>query len=259
MLGAHGRDQLTRIKRSPEIRVDNGTEARLRRSVVELLEFARGPALAVSAAIFALGLVWRIYGIFARPPRTDYSQPRRHDALGGGIRAVFAKMRPPKGVKIRGAQMLNAYAYHIALALVAFTFAPHIGFIARHFGLGWHPLPDLVTYVATAVAIVGLLVALMYRLTDGVQRLLSNFDDYFSWAVTLLPLVTGMALLERPYYPAPIVAPELPTTPTLLAVHLLSLELLLVWLPFGKLAHAVLFAFSRWRAGVAFAHKGAAL
>ena len=227
-------------------------------SVVELLEFARGPALAVSAAVFVLGLVWRIYGIFARPSRVDYSEPRRRDVAAGGFRAVFAKMLPPKGVKIRGAQMLNAYAYHIALALVALGFAPHIAFIARHLRVGWHPLPDPVTYVATAVATIALFVALMYRLSDGVQRLLSNFDDYFSWAVTLLPLVTGMALLERPYYPAPIVAPELPTLPAL-AVHLLSLELLLVWLPFGKLAHGVLFAFSRWRTGADFARKGAAL
>lgn len=228
-------------------------------SVVELLEFARGPALAISAAVFVLGLVWRIYGIFARPSRVDYSEPRRRDVAAGGFRAVFAKMLPPKGVKIRGAQMLNAYAYHIALALVALGFAPHIAFIARHLRVGWHPLPDPVTYVATAVAIIALFVALMYRLSDGVQRLLSNFDDYFSWAVTLLPLVTGMALLERPYYPTPLVAPQLPTLPTLLALHLLSLELLLVWLPFGKLAHAALFAFSRWRTGADFARKGAAL
>ena len=226
---------------------------------MELLDFARGPALAFAVAVFVIGLAWRIYGIFARPPRIDYAEPRRRDGVAGGFRAVLAKMLPPKRVKIRGAQMVNAYAYHIALALVAFTFAPHIAFIARHLGIGWPPLPDAVTYVATAVAIVGLLVALMYRLTDGVQRLLSNFDDYFSWAVTLLPLVTGMALLERPYYPAPVVAPALPTQPTLLAVHLLSLELLLVWLPFGKLAHATLFAFSRFRTGVDFTRKGAAL
>jgi len=66
---------------------------------------------------------------------------------------VFAKMLPPKGVKIRGAQMLNAYAYHIALALIAFGFAPHIAFIARHLRFGWPALPDAVTYAATALAI----------------------------------------------------------------------------------------------------------
>ena len=214
---------------------------------MELLEFARGPALAASAAVFAAGLAWRLYGIFRRPGRPDHSLPRRTDLAAGGLRAVFAKMLPPKGVKIRGAQMLNAYAYHIALALIAFGFAPHIAFIARHLGFGWPALPDAVTYLATAIAIVGLLAALAARLSDGVLRLLSNFDDYFSWAVTMLPLLTGMALLPMPAEPVP------------LAIHLLSLELLLVWLPFGKLAHAALVFVSRWRTGADFTRKGAAV
>jgi nitrate reductase gamma subunit len=214
---------------------------------MELLEFARGPALAVSATIFVLGLAWRLYGIYRRPARADHSLPRRTDLAAGGARAIFAKMLPPKGVKIRGAQMANAYAYHIALALVAFGFAPHIAFIARYLGFGWPALPDAVTYIATAVAIVGLIAALAARLGDGVLRLLSNFDDYFSWAVTMLPLLTGMALLP------------MPAEPVLLAIHLLSLELLLVWLPFGKLAHAVLVFVSRWRTGADFTRKGAAV
>ena len=226
---------------------------------MELLEFARGPALGFSAAVFVLGLAWRIYGIFRRPARMDYSQPRRPDVVAGAWRAVFAKMVPTKGVKVRGVQMANAYAYHIALALVAFSFAPHIAFIKRHLGLSWPALPDPVMYVSTGVAIVCLLIALMDRLANPVLKFLSNFDDYFSWLVVMLPLVTGMALIERPYYPAPVVAPELPTMPALLAMHLMSLELLLAWLPFGKLAHAVLFAFSRWRTGADFTRKGAAL
>lgn len=210
-------------------------------------------------AVFALGLAWRLYGIWRRPLRADYSEPRRAHLAMAALRANFSKMLPPRDVKIRGAQMINAYGYHIALALIAFSFAPHIAFIARHLGLSWPALPDPVAYVATAVAIIGLLIALMNRLTDGVQRLLSNFDDYFSWALTMLPLLTGMALIERPYYPAPVVAPELPTIPLLLAFHLLSLELLLVWLPFGKLAHVALVFVSRWRTGMDFARKGAAV
>ena len=225
---------------------------------MELLEFARGPALAFSVAVFVLGLGWRLYGIFRRPVRPEFSQPRNDATWAGGVRAIFAKMLPPKDVTIRSVQMVNAYAYHIALALVAFSFAPHIDFVRRYTGLHWMPLPDPVMYLATAVAILCLIIALIDRLENPVLRLLSNFDDYFSWVVTMLPLLTGMALIERPYYPPPIVAPALPTTPELLAVHLLSLELLLVWLPFGKLAHAALFAVSRWRSGVDFARKGTA-
>ena len=214
---------------------------------MELLEFARGPALFVSVGVFLFGLAWRLLGIFRRPAREDYSAPRRTDTTAGGLRAVFAKMLPPRGVKIRGAAMANAYGYHIALAVIVFGFAPHIAFVERYTGLRWPALPDAVTYLAAGVAIVGLLFALLSRLTDPVLRLLSNFDDYFSWAVTMLPLVTGMALLPAP-------APH-----TWIAVHLLSLELLLVWLPFGKLAHAALVFVSRWRTGSDFTRKGAAV
>ena len=226
---------------------------------MDLLAFARGPALAFSLLVFGLGLAWRLLAIFRRPLRPDYSQPRSVATTAGGVRAMFSKMLPPKGVRIRVPQMINAYGYHIALAVVVFTFAPHIAFVQRYTGIGWPALPDPVMYVATGVAIVCLLIALMNRLTDGVQRLLSSFDDYFSWVVTMLPLITGMALIERPYYPAPMVAPELPTVPALLALHLLSLELLLVWLPFGKLAHAALVFVARFRTGADFTRKGAAV
>jgi hypothetical protein len=86
--------------------------------------------------------------------------------------------------------------------------------------------------------------------------MLSSFDDWFSWLVTILPMLTGMAVislpLDRPYPPVPL-------DPTPLAIHLLSLELLLVWLPFGKLAHAFLVFVSRGMTGAAFARKGAGL
>jgi len=214
---------------------------------MDLLGFARGPALAFSATVFVVGLAWRLYAIFRRPVRPDHSEPRRRDLAAGGLRAIFAKMLPPRGVKVRGAAMANAYAYHIGLALVVFGFAPHIGFIERTTGVSWPALPDAVFYIAAGVTIVGLLIALLRRLTDGVLRLLSGFDDYFSWFVTMAPMLTGMALIPAPAEPA------------LLAIHLLSLELLLVWLPFGKLAHAALVFVSRWRTGADFARKGAAV
>ena len=95
-------------------------------------------------------------------------------------------------------------------------------------------------------AFVSLFIALMERLTDPVRRLLSGFDDYFSWAVVLLPLATGMVAIQQ-------------SDPLPLAIHLLSVELLFVWLPFGKLAHAFLVFASRGVTGAALARKGAPL
>jgi hypothetical protein len=64
-----------------------------------------------------------------------------------------------------------------------------------------------------------------------------------------------MALIHGSYYGLEQVPPT--PYPTTLALHLLSLELLLVWMPFGKLSHAFLVFLSRGTTGAAFARKGA--
>ena len=80
-------------------------------------------------------------------------------------------------------------------------------------------------------------------------------DDYFSWCVVFLPLLTGMAATGGSFSPAT----AWPLYPLPLAIHLLSVELLFLWLPFGKLAHAFLVFATRGITGAALARKGAAL
>ena len=46
---------------------------------------------------------------------------------------------------------------------------------------------------------------------------------------------------------------------TMLALHILSICVFLIWFPFGKLMHAFLFAFSRGMTGVRLGQRGAEL
>lgn len=224
---------------------------------MELLQFARGPGLAIALSVFFAGSLWRVLSIFRRPAARDLSVPRNATVWPGALRGIVARMWHHRTFHQRTlAGTVNAYAYHIGLALVVFGFVPHIGFVQRLTGLSWPPLPGWVFAAAAAVTFIGLLYALMIRLTSPVLRLLSGFDDYFSWLVTLLPMLTGMALVTLPLdatYP-----PE-PAQPVPVALHLLSLELLLIWLPFGKLAHAFLVFVSRGMSGAVAASKGTTL
>jgi nitrate reductase gamma subunit len=224
---------------------------------MELLEFARGPGLAISLAVFLIGSAWRLYGIFRRPSKADHSAPRSSAVLGPALGAIVTRMWHHRTFRERTlVQTVNAYAYHIGLAIVVFGFLPHIGFIQRLTGLHWPAVPAWLFAAAVAVVFIGLTYALFSRLASPVQRMLSNFDDWFSWFVTILPMLTGMAVLSLP---AAAPYPLAPLDPTPVAIHLLSLELLLVWLPFGKLAHAFLVFVSRGLTGAAFARKGAHL
>jgi nitrate reductase gamma subunit len=224
---------------------------------MDLLDFARGPALTAALVIFVSGTLWRLIGVLRRPRMPDLSPPRpgAPSNLTGAWRAIVRGMWPRKAFRQTALiTVINGYVFHIGLALVFFGYAPHIAFVHRLTGLSWPALPDMVMYLAAGATIVSLLLALLFRLTDPVRQMISTADDMISWTLIFLPVVTGMAVLNEPsstlltrghvIYPGP------------LAVHLLSLELLLIWFPFGKLMHAFLFVFSRGATGMRFSHRG---
>lgn len=224
----------------------------------ELLALARGPALWASLFVLIAGSAWRIAAIFRLGSRPDLSEPRSTRLLRGAVRGIFARMIPRREFRWGGRiGALNGYAYHLGLAVIVFGYAPHIEFIQRLTGLAWPPLPGPVVYVATGITFLSLFLALIERLTDPVRRLLSEFDDYFSWFVVILPCATGMIVINQAYSPGS--PPGSPLDPLPLAVHLLSVELLFLWLPFGKLAHAFLVFMSRAVTGAASARRGVAL
>ena len=224
---------------------------------MDLLDFARGPGLWISLLVFCAGSAWRLAALWRRPHERDHSPPREGvpGAATLAARAIVRGMWPRRRFGQAAAVVTaNGYVMHVGLALVAFGYAPHIAFIQRHTGLSWPALPDPVMYLASAAGILSLLLALWLRITDPVRRLISSGDDYLSWTVTVLPFATGMAVLAEPSQALLAQASPLYRGP--LAVHLLTLELLLLWFPFGKLMHAVLFAFSRGATGLRFSHRG---
>ena len=229
---------------------------------MSLLDFARGPALQWSIVIFVVGVLWRLLGVLLLRTRKDLSEPRK-DAAWKGLRLIALRSWPRKeflGGTAFGEVM--GYAFHIGFLLALFFYVPHVLFfadIARGLfgtdlhgltGLNWPTLPNGVVTLLSAISIAALVAVLIHRIVSPVKRLISNFDDYFSWLVTIAPLATGMAAFAHlggwPYE-------------RLLAVHLLSAELLLVWFPFGKLMHAFTIFVARGSTGMLFERKGASL
>jgi nitrate reductase gamma subunit len=213
-----------------------------------LLEFARGPAMQWSLIILAVGVLWRITGIVLLRHKTDHSEPRQGGKWLGALKMIGSRSWSAPAFRSRTLYSnLIGYAFHIGLAIVVFGFLPHILFIKDVTGLSWPNLPNGVIYVAGVVTMAALIAALVRRMTHPVLRMLSNFDDYASWVITILPVATGLAA----------VAHLGARYETLLALHILSFQLLLVWLPFGKLGHSFLVFMARGTTGMNFARRGA--
>lgn len=213
---------------------------------VDFLQWVRGPAFDAAVAIFVLGVIFRLLETILLGRKPDLAPPRGGQ-WGPGLRTVLARSLPDRGTFRREPiTVVAGYVFHIGLFITVFLFAPHIELFHSWFGLRWPalltPLVDAST-VITMMALVGLLA---YRLANPVRRFLSGFADYLVWAVTLLPVLTGYLAYHRLMLPYQ----------TLLALHILTVELLLIVFPFTHLMHTFTLFIARWYNGAVAGRRG---
>jgi nitrate reductase gamma subunit len=215
-------------------------------SETEFLMWVRGPGFQIATIIFALGIVLRLVEIVMLGRKTNLAEAKGSE-MSSGLRTIITRTVPDASTFKRSAfTITTGYIFHIGLFIVIFLYAPHILLFKDVLGFGWPALPSTVIDAVTVVTIIALIAVLVHRLKDPVKRFLSNFDDYLGWFVTILPLVTGYIAFHRVGMPAP----------TLIAIHILSVELLMVVFPFTKLMHAFTLFLARWYNGAISGYRG---
>jgi nitrate reductase gamma subunit len=212
---------------------------------MQFLTWVRGPGLDIAIAVFLLGMVWRLIEIYSLGRGKDLAPPRRQPGASGW-HTIYRRTLSPPGLLKRSPVIIAAYIYHIGLFMVVLLLAQHIKLIEALSGLSWPGLPTQIVDLTTVVTLAALLVVLVDRITKPVKRFLSTFEDYLAWTLTFLPLLSGFLAAKHLL---------LPYT-TMLALHILSVELLLIFFPFTKLFHAVALFPSRWYNGDISGHRG---
>ena len=213
---------------------------------VEFLAWARGPMFQIAVAIFAIGVVIRLVEILALGRKADLSEPR-NDGTMAGIKTIFRRSIPDPGTFKRSPfTIVLGYLFHIGLFITILFFVPHIELFHNVLGLQWPGLPTPLVDAVAIVSIFAMLAILVNRPRNPVLRFLSNGEDYIVWAATLLPLVTGYFAFHRMLFPYQ----------TMLGLHILSVEILLILFPFTKLMHFFTLFIARWYNGAAFGRRG---
>jgi nitrate reductase gamma subunit len=228
---------------------------------MDLLSFARGPGMEWAITIFVVGILWRLTGLLFLKHKLDLSEPR-NPANWKGLKLIVTRSWPREEFR-EGTAYSKAlgWVFHIGFFAALVFSLPHILFFTdifngafgltfkKIFGFGWPHLPGGMIFFLAAITAAAMIAVLIHRFTNPVKKLISNFDDYFSWLVTFTPVATGLIAYSHvggPYQ-------------TLLALHVLSVELLMVWFPFGKLIHTFTIFASRASQGMQFERKGASL
>jgi nitrate reductase gamma subunit len=212
----------------------------------ELLHWARGPALQIGLVIFCFGVTLRLFEIFSLGRKTDLAPPRPGGERQGWKTILQRSLPSPMIARQTMLTVAAGYLFHIAFLIVLLFFAAHIEFFHQQFGLKWPSLPTGPIDALALAGIVAMLALLAHRLWHPVKRLLSGFDDYLSWTLTALPLLTGYFAYHHMFFSYTL----------LLAAHVASIALLLALLPFTKLTHTFTAFISRWYNGDILGRKG---
>ena len=215
-------------------------------NAIELLMWARGPGFDIALIIFVAGMLLRLLEILSLGRKPDLSEGRG-SALQGGLKTIWSRTFP-RGSTFRNEplRILNGYLLHIGLFVVVFLFEPHIALAKFTLGISWPGLSSGVVNAISAITVLSLVAALLLRVQTPVVRYISTYDDYLAWLVTFLPVFTGFLAFNHLLLPYTL----------MLALHILSVELLLIIAPFSKLTHMFSFALARWYQGSMAGHRG---
>ena len=213
---------------------------------IEFLNWVRGPGFQIATIIFIVGVIIRIAEILLLGRKKNLAEAKGSE-MSSGLRTIVTRSVPDKQTFQRSMFTIVAgYIFHIGLFVCIFLFAPHILLFKDILGFGWPALPTPIVDATAVVSIIALLAVLVHRMRSTVLKFISTPEDYLVWMLTILPLITGYIAFHRIGM----------TAPTLLAIHILSVELLMVVFPFTKLMHSFSFVLSRWYGGAISGYRG---
>jgi len=207
----------------------------------DLLQFSRGPFFQIALLVFVAGMFYRLASILLLGWQRDRT-PARGSKLGGVIKSygkgLFILPFIPwvkNSFRSNAVTFIAGGLFHLGLFVVIFFGAAHMLVWKSLLGFGWFTLPLPVIDWMAAVAIVAMLVLAVNRLTNPVLKLLTGPAEWLNWLVVFLPFVTGYIMTHRLWFPYEL----------LFSLHLITVNIMLIWIPFSRISHFIFYFFSR--------------
>ena len=208
-----------------------------------IADFIEGPLWYFSSIVFVVAVLWRIVVILSFGRKKNLAKPR-FSAGGGAIATILRRFFPYREFfEVSKFRVVAGYMFHIGLFALLFFAVPHIEFITKISGLSWPAMPHWAFIVAAELSFFGLMYLFVFRLTNPVTRILTTRGEYIGSLLVFVVMLTGCLALGRSHE-------------FLRLFHLLSVELLLLYMPFSSLMHAFTFPFSRGFTGAVYHRRG---
>jgi len=217
----------------------------------QILDFARGPFFYTALMVFVGGLAYRVIKVVS----LGWSRDR---APSAGSKTVGVAKSYAKGFIVwpfipwvkqtfagNAVTLIAGGVFHLGLFAVIFLGAPHMLGWKSLLGIGWPTLPLPIIDWLAAAAIAAMVALAINRMANPLLRKLSGPAEALNWLFVFLPMVTGYLMTHHLLF----------RYETIYALHVLAVDVMLIWIPFSRISHFVFYFFSKTIHGAQFGKR----
>ena len=205
-----------------------------------MYDFASGPLVWIAFVVFVGGIVFQITRML-QSAKKDKVIP--YMSLKYSLRSLFHWVIPfaSRNMRQRYEVTIVTFAFHLCLVLLPIFLTAHVVMFSFAWGAQWATLSQGFSTALTVLVILAGLFFLLRRLMLPEVRFVTSVSDYVLLALAAAPFVTGfMAHWQWFDYK------------TMVIIHMFSGALMLMVIPFTRLAHMLFFPFTRAYMGSEF-------
>jgi nitrate reductase gamma subunit len=192
-----------------------------------LYDFVSGPMVWLTFIVFIGGSLYRLVRLMLMVHKKEkfvYS----YMSWKYSLRSIAHWIVPFATVNWRRHPVLTivTFAFHICLILTPIFLLAHVVLIQDAWDVSWWTLPDGLADLMTLIVIAGCVFFLLRRVVTPEVQYVTSASDYLILAIVAAPFISGLLA----YY-------QLFGYQTVVIVHILSGEVMLVAIPFTRLTH----------------------
>ncbi|MDY6856848.1 MAG: nitrate reductase [Thermodesulfobacteriota bacterium] len=206
-----------------------------------MYEFVSGPLVWISFIIFIGGSIYRLVSMFKLADKEKVIFP--YMSLKYSLRSLIHWIIPFASTNMRRRPYMTVitFAFHTCLILTPIFLLSHNLLWYQSWKISWWTLSERTADIMTIIVIFAAVFFLIRRLLLPEVRFVTFVSDYALLIVAVAPFITGFLAYHQwlPYK-------------TMLILHIISGEIMLIAIPFTRLSHMLYFVFTRAYMGSEF-------
>jgi nitrate reductase gamma subunit len=204
--------------------------------------FVEGPLVLIAFVVFILGLLFQFLQFFKLTKKKEWIYPpgelkREKKTAGKWVTFCLASLDGTLW-KTDPLMTIVTSVFHVFLILIPVFLLGHNILLSQSWGLSLWSLPESIADVLTLVVLICVAFFLGRRLFLSRVRVITSLYDYVVLLIALAPFLTGYFAYHQWFH-----------YDTVMTVHILAGEVMLITIPFTKLGHMLFFFLYRFFIG----------